>query len=146
MNTEIILLNRFNWENYLSIEITQSQKEFCPSVLYSLAQAFFENAFAYGINHQGSPAGFILCLESSNFYWISRFMIDFRFQNKGIGKAALWILLRQINQKSGGKEVRTSFNPQNLPAYNLFSNAGFIPLNTTLGEETVAIWNQRFLE
>ncbi|MBX7240658.1 MAG: GNAT family N-acetyltransferase [Bacteroidia bacterium] len=143
METSLILLNRFNWENYLSVEISPEQGKFCPSFLYSLAQAYFENIVAFGINYNDAPAGFIMYGDFTGIYWINRLAVDFRFQRKGIARNALKLLLEHLSRKSSDKEIRTSFSVENIAAQKLFFSLGFEPVNTELGEEIVAVWNPK---
>ena len=141
METVLIPLNRFNWENYLKIEISPQQQQFCPSVLYSLAQAYFENITAFGINFDEKPVGFITYANFSGIFWISRVMIDIRHQQKGIARAALVSLIDSLFRKAPNTEIRTSFSPENKAARNLFQSLGFEPINKEMKEEIVAVWN-----
>lgn len=131
-------LNRFNWESYLTIQVQSTQENFVPSVLYSLAQAKFENLFPLGITLDNEIVGFLMYGNFSGIFWINRILIDKKFQRKGIGKAALRQLIAQFRQNPQCKEIRTSFVAENIAARKLFTDLGFIPINEDMEGEIVA--------
>lgn len=131
-------LNRFNWESYLTIQVQSTQENFVPSVLYSLAQAKFENLFPLGITLDNEIVGFLMYGNFSGIFWINRILIDKKFQRKGIGKAALRQLIAQFRQNPQCKEIRTSFVAENIAARTLFTDLGFIPINEDMEGEIVA--------
>lgn len=131
-------LNRFNWESYLAIQIHAAQENFVPSVLFSLAQAKFENLFPLGIHLDNQIVGFVMYGNFSGIFWINRILIDKRFQRKGIGKNALRQLIAQFRQNPQCKEIRTSFVAENIAARKLFTDLGFIPINEEMEGEIVA--------
>lgn len=143
MDISLIALNRFNWENYLTVESSAEQHKFCPSFLYSLAQAYFENMVVFGINYEEVPAGFVMYGEFTGMYWINRLIVDYRLQRRGIAQKSLELLLEHLSKKLPLREIRTSFSSDNIAAQKLFYGLGFEPVNSVLGEEIVAIWNQK---
>jgi hypothetical protein len=74
------VLNRFNWDQVLSVEIKPEQLAFVPSVLYSLAQAAFENQDAWGVRLEDEMVGLILVGKVGSMSWISRIYIDQEYQ------------------------------------------------------------------
>jgi len=131
-------LNRFNWESYLEIQIHAAQENFVPSILFSLAQAKFENLFPLGIKLDNQIVGFVMYGNFSGIFWINRIIIDKRFQRKGIAKAALRQLITQFHQNPQCKEIRTSFIVENIAARKLFTELGFSPINEGVDGEIIA--------
>ena len=131
-------LNRFNWESYLEIQIHSAQENFVPSILFSLAQAKFENLFPLGIQLDNQIVGFLMYGNFSGIFWINRIIIDKQFQGKGIGKAAIRQLISQFHQNPQCKEIRTSFVVENIAARKLFTEIGFIPINEEMEGEIIA--------
>jgi diamine N-acetyltransferase len=131
-------LNRFNWESYLEIQIHAAQENFVPSILFSLAQAKFENLFPLGIQLDNQIVGFVMYGNFSGIFWINRIIIDKRFQRKGIGKDAIRQLIAQFHQNPQCKEIRTSFIAENIAARKLFTELGFSPINEGTDGEIIA--------
>lgn len=138
---QIIPLNRWNWEEYLSIKVESSQESFLPSVLFSIAQSKFENLIPCGINQDDKAVGFIMYGDLGGIIWINRIMIDVAFQRKGIAKQSLLLLINQIRTNYFSKtEIRTSYSRKNLAAKALFESLGFEAINDVLVEEIVATY------
>ncbi len=135
---QIVPLDRFNWERCLEIEMKPEQRAYIPSILYSLAQARFENLNPYGVMHKGSMVGFMMYGNFSGICWISRIIIDQSYQEKGIGRAALMQLLEMLKNKSRCREIRTSYTEDNHTADAFFKALGFEPLPDAMGGEVVA--------
>lgn len=137
----IIPLNRWNWEEYLSIKVENSQEKFLPSVLFSIAQSKFENLIPCGINQDDKAVGFIMYGDLGGIIWINRIMIDLAFQRKGIAKQSLLLLINQIRTSYFSQmEIRTSYSRKNLAAKALFEALGFEAINDELVDEIVAIY------
>lgn len=135
---QIIPLDRYNWELCLEIEMEPEQRAFIPSVLYSLAQAKFEQLVPYGIMHHGKMVGFIMYGNFAGICWISRVIIDKDYQNQGIGRTAVRQLIEVMQGKISCKEIRTSYQADNHAAATFFAKLGFQPLPKVLGDEVVA--------
>ncbi len=134
----IIPLDRYNWELSLKIRLSPIQEEFTPSVLYSLAQAKFEDLSPYGILYGDDMVGFIMYGEFGGICWISRIMIDEHYQRMGIGKSAMRQLLEMLGKNIRCKEIRTSFSIRNTIAKEFFTSLGFKIIDEPIGEEVVA--------
>jgi diamine N-acetyltransferase len=135
---ELVLLDRFNWEACLSIQLTSEQESFVPPVLYSLAQAKFESLTAYGVQYGGEMVGFLMSGQFAGICWLSRVLIDKGHQGQGLGSMAVRQWLRREGQNPHCREVRTSYAVENYAAANFFNKLGFSPLPDSLEEEIVA--------
>lgn len=60
----------------------------------------------------------------NSFYFITRMMIDYRHQGKGYGKAAMLLVIEELN-KMGTHEIYTSFVSTNEGAKKLYTSIGF---------------------
>lgn len=136
--TTIIPLDRYNWELCLNISLTVEQEVYTPSVLYSLAQARFEDLHPYGILADENMVGFIMYGSFGGICWISRVIIDHEYQGQGIGTKAVGELIRILEGKMECKEIRTSYSVKNLVAANFFDKLGFVPINENMDQEIVA--------
>ncbi len=142
-SVRIVPLDRFNWETVLGIQIQPAQEVYLPSILYSLAQAKFENLFPYGIEFEGRMVGFMMYGSFQGICWINRVVIDEAYQGRRIGTQAMRLLLSYLRTKPGCHEIRTSFAPSNEGAKRFFLNLGFVPITPEWEEEWVAVWTEK---
>ena len=135
--TRIIPLDRYNWESCLKVKLTPEQESYLPSVLYSLAQAKFENLNPLGIVYKDQMVGFLMYGIFGGICWINRIMIDQDYQRLGIGSNALRQLIYELRQKYHCREIRASYAKNNHSANLFFAQMGFQPINEALDDETV---------
>jgi diamine N-acetyltransferase len=135
--TQIVPLDRYNWEQCLAITLTPEQEGHIPPVLYSLAQAKFEDLKSFGIVRQERMVGLLMYGEFGGICWISRVMIDQGSQRQGIGRAAVSQLLQQLRRNISCREIRSSYATDNYPAAQFFATLGFVPLDAQLNDEVV---------
>jgi GNAT superfamily N-acetyltransferase len=143
-NNNIITLRQItaeNWERAIQLKVSEEQKNFVASNLYSIAQVQFLPDFkAMGVYVEEELVGFALygIDPDDGNYWIYRLMIDEKSQGKGYGKAALTEVLKDI--KSGNSTsiplVMIGYEPDNLLAKRLYENAGFV-------ETEIASWGEQ---
>lgn len=76
----------------------------------------------------GKMAGYAMHGESKDGYvWLDRFMTDRRFQNRGIGKAALSLIIEKLKKLyPDRKKILLSVVPENRKAIKLYEKAGFV--------------------
>ncbi|MEM6764839.1 MAG: GNAT family N-acetyltransferase [Bacteroidota bacterium] len=137
--SHIVPLDRYNWELCLDIKLTVQQESFVPSVLYSLAQARFEQLVPFGVMYQERMVGFLMYGEFAGICWISRILIDKDFQRMGIGARAVQELIRLLQKNIRCKEIRTSYDIHNTQAKLFFYSLGFEPTEAPTGSEEIAV-------
>ncbi|MEM6263540.1 MAG: GNAT family N-acetyltransferase [Bacteroidota bacterium] len=141
----LVPLDRYNWEQVLEVKITPEQERFTPSILYSLAQARFENLQAFGVEYADQIVGMVMYGEFSGLCWISRVFIDHEFQRKGIGSKAVKLLVEQLQGSIRCKEIRSSYDPLNLAAAGLYKSLGFQEMENGLEDEVVVKYVKSFV-
>ncbi|MDX2248904.1 MAG: GNAT family N-acetyltransferase [Bacteroidia bacterium] len=134
----IIPLDRYNWELCLDIQMEPDQEQFIPSVIYSIAQAKFEDLHPYGILYGSKIVGFLMYGSFGGICWINRIIIDKEYQGQGIGKSAIRELLMLLRGKIACREIRTSYSAENYVADHFFRSLGFHPINEDMSHEIVA--------
>ncbi|MEM6628481.1 MAG: GNAT family N-acetyltransferase [Bacteroidota bacterium] len=139
----IVPLDRYNWEQCIHIEALPEQRNYIPSVLFSLAQAKFENLHPFGIQVEGEMVGFMMYGEFSGICWINRVIVDAKHHRKGIGRAAVQQLIERLRTNIHCKEIRASFSKENHIAREFFQAAGFTPLSDALPDEEVVVYEER---
>ena len=153
----MIHLEKINWDNYgkvLKLKVNKDQENFVATNKTSLIQAFIELSsgipvYAFAIMDNKKVVGFMQLMydndwtgyeredwiksdeykkyEGKNYYYIWRFMIDKKYQNKGFGKEAFKQTLDFIKTfPSGNAEyVLLSYEPSNEIGKRLYSSFGF---------------------
>ena len=71
------------------------------------------------------PVGFVMLEIEDDEYYLSRFMIDHRFQGKGFGKRALELVLEFV-RSNGATEMTLSYEPGKGNPSGFYSKLGFI--------------------
>ncbi len=64
-------------------------------------------------------------LEYENRVWLDRFMIDYRSQNKGYGRASLDFLINSLIKEYNCNEIYLSIYEENSYAIKLYKSVGF---------------------
>lgn len=129
MNISLKKITPENFEDIIKIKVSDKQKEFVSSVLYSLAQAYVyrENAFPFSIYKDDIPIGFIMFgfYEQRKQYTLWKFLVDKEYQHKGYGKAALLIGIECMKSEYGVREMYTGVSLNNTVAEQLYKSVGF---------------------
>jgi len=117
-----------NFRACLTLSVAEGQKDFVASNMYSLAEAKADavsNPLA--IYADDELVGFVMydyAPDESRGY-ISRLMVDARFQGHGYGRAAMTEVIARLMREPGIREIRTSFHPDNQVADALYAGLGF---------------------
>lgn len=125
MSLRIEPVNRFNWEQCAQLSLAEEQLKFIPSNLYTIAQSKYENLELYALYLDHTVIGMAAIGFFAKVYWISRIMIDRKFQQLGYGSSFLRLLLELIAQDRKSHEIRSAIHPDNIFAQKLFQNQGF---------------------
>ncbi|WP_106768725.1 GNAT family N-acetyltransferase [Paenibacillus faecalis] len=123
-NWEKVILLTTNKDNQLTLD-----EEFVASNAYSFAQSFFEGSWTIkAIEHTGELIGFAMYgfSEESNSYELCRFMIDIKFQGNGYGKQALSLIIEEMKNQFGCKEIYLSIVAENTKGKHVYESFGFI--------------------
>jgi len=138
--TQIIPLDRYNWELCLDIKLNPEQSAFLPPVLYSLAQAKFENLTPYGIVKDEKMVGFLMYGEFGDICWVNRILMDKDYQGMGIGSKALGLLLDKLRLNYRCREIRTTYSADNEAAAAFFAGMGFVANGEPINNEIIAVF------
>ena len=121
-----------NWEEVAELTSEPNGKaalyeEFVAGNAYSMLQAFFEkNWTTRALEQEGKLVGFAMFGKGQqDFTEICRLMIDRRFQNKGLGRQALLLIIEEMKKDPCLKEIYISAEPQNKRAIHLYKSFGF---------------------
>ncbi|MCC5801237.1 GNAT family N-acetyltransferase [Rossellomorea vietnamensis] len=128
MNLSLKKISTENWEECITLSVSENQKGFVADNAYSLLQSkFVQDQYPLAIYDGADMVGFVMygTDPETNRMEMSRLMIDQKHQGKGYGKAATQLLLEQLEHTYGRLELFTSAEPENVSAIRLYENLGF---------------------
>ena len=153
----MIHLEKVNWDNYedvLNLNVRKEQENFVASNDTSLIHAFLASSdgdpvFAFAIYNDDAVVGFILLgydddwtgyehdawlksdvykkWEGRKYYYVWRFMVDEKYQNKGYGREALEKAIAFLKTRPCGdaRYIILSYERENTVAKKLYASLGF---------------------
>ena len=137
---EIVEITKSNWQECISLSVSDEQKGFIASNVYSLAESKFEpEMHPIGFKKDDSLIGFAMFgyETDENRAWIIRFMIDEKYQNKGLGKEALSQLIKLLSSKYVILSIRLCVEPENIMAIKFYEKFGFSSTGEKWGNELI---------
>lgn len=71
--------------------------------------------------------------------WLTRFMIDRRYQGRGLGRQTMLMLMDRIRRENKGRRTTLglSYEPENLVGARLYESLGFRPTGKVEGGQVV---------
>lgn len=136
---ELREITKENYEECLSLNVAESQKYFVSSNAYSLAQAwvYHDTAFPFAVYADNTMVGFIMLsyYEAEDCYTLWKFMIDWKYQNKGYGRKALKLGIDYLADRFKTEEIYTANYSSNDAARNLYRSFGFCETGEAVGND-----------
>lgn len=128
MNIKFKEIDITNYQKCIDLKLSEEQNKFVAPNMFSLVQAAYEpNLYPVGIYNDNIMIGFILYdfdIELKGWS-MSRFMVDVKYQNQGMGKVALQKFMKCILSKYGHIQLYTSAEVDNSVAIALYAKLGF---------------------
>lgn len=134
MNLELRAIDDTNRDAVASLEVTDHQKQYIASNNRSLETAakeeYREIARPFALYADGKVIGFTMFAfeltssDPSDRYWLWRFMIDRRWQDKGYGSAALEKIIDYF-RSHGADHILLSTKEANTAALSLYRKYHF---------------------
>lgn len=126
---ELKAITKDNFEDVISLKVSEHQQAFVSSTAHSLAQAYVyrDTAFPFAIYADDTLVGFIMLgfYEEKKQYTLWKFLIDNKYQNHGYGKEALKMGIEYLITTFGAKEIYVGVSSENDIAKQLYSSVGF---------------------
>ncbi|MCG3086483.1 GNAT family N-acetyltransferase [Sporosarcina cyprini] len=124
---ELRTINEDNYQECLSLNITDANVDFIDPVAWSLAEAwvFGDDARPFAIYTDNEMVGYVSMLIVENNPQIVNFMIDSRFQKRGYGTAAAKLCIEYLCKEHNASRISLPVNLGNIPAQKFWSNLGF---------------------
>jgi len=138
-----VTLREITMENFaecIRLDVGPEQRDFVASNVYSLAEAKVDGVSnPLAIYAEEQMVGFIMYdfepKEARGY--ITRLMIDTRFQKNGHGRAAMQQVIDRLRGNPVCAEIQTSYAPENTVAARLYADLGFRQTGETIDGETV---------
>jgi [ribosomal protein S5]-alanine N-acetyltransferase len=128
MTISLRKINQDNWKECIYLQVGDDQKSFVATNVFSLAEVSFYSTYeALAIYHDDVMVGFLLYGRDpgDGKYWITRVMIDKKYQHSGYGKTAMLQLIELLKKKNDCNAIYISHEPQNVIADKMYSSLGF---------------------
>ncbi len=149
MDTQLVTLREITAETVIAVvklSVAEHQKGFVATNAVSLAQALFAPEAWYRAIYCGDqPAGFVMLEDQSLLspppappeVGVWRFMVDARFQGRGIGRAALLQVIEHVRAKGVFKALELSYVPGPGCPEPFYKGLGFRDTGRMDGDEVV---------
>ncbi|HAH18750.1 MAG TPA: N-acetyltransferase [Eubacterium sp.] len=119
-----------NLDDVLALSVNDNQKGYVSTTAESLAQAYVykDTAYPFAIYEDSELVGFIMMgyYETKEYYTLWKFMIDYKFQNKGYGRKALELGIEYVKKRFNPKAIYTGVSIGNDVAKRLYESVGFV--------------------
>ena len=152
MTLEFREVTEDNFEEFVRLEVSPDQKNSfyfkrTDPNLWSLAQMhIFKGSSILAIYADGTLVGSMFyCpdtapLGDGSRAWLTRFMIDKRYQGKGYGRNAMKMLFQRVKEENPkATRLGLSYEPENELAATLYRSLGFEPGGETMAGQVV-VW------
>ena len=125
-----VTLREITMDNFIEcikLRVGETQKDYVASNMFSLAEAKADkvsNPFAVYAGEQ--MVGFIMYDYNvgERRGYLSRLMIDARFQGNGYARVALAEVMDRLKRMPSIRDIQTSFHPENRVAEALYASFG----------------------
>lgn len=131
-----------NWYDCNNLEVYKEQEGIvAPNYNSIILSLLYENQNAKCIYEDDILIGLLLygIEEDTSKPMLLRFMIDKKFQGKGLGKKAMIELLDLIKIEYGNIKFYTTVSPQNISAKKLYESVGFEETYEIMWDENVMV-------
>ncbi len=138
-----------NWKACIALELDESQRDFVPSNLYSIAESqFYPEARPLAIFNAndemiGQMVGFVMYGRDgvSGKWKIFRLMIDRQHQGHGYGRSAMLQVMAEIKAKPDGNKILICYHQLNVVARQLYASLGFVEESVNEQRVVTARWD-----
>ncbi|OHU90809.1 MULTISPECIES: GNAT family N-acetyltransferase [Pseudoalteromonas] len=130
-------ITKDNYEAVCDLDVKKEQEELVACNMWSLVESMFNDGYVTrAIYADNEAVGFLMWVkESLHKVSIWRFMIDQNHQQKGIGRVALKLALREIRTYQDLKEIEICYMPHNPVAKDFYASFGFVEIGMDEADE-----------
>lgn len=121
-------IDQSNWYACTQLEAADEQKNTFPvPAVYWLAESAYCGFFPLAIYTGEHLAGFAVYAvdPDDGNYWIMSYLIDHRFQHRGLGRSGMVELIRYMKEKHDCEKIVLGHRPENERTSRLYTSLGF---------------------
>ena len=125
-------INEMNFMEAAALNVSESQSKFVASAPMILARAYAyrdQNAVCWGIFKDEQMVGLAMLHdmeEEPACYHLCEFLIDEKYQNRGIGQKALQLILDHCRREGTFSRVEVCVKKTDTMAIHVYQKAGFV--------------------
>lgn len=131
-------VDKDNWREVASLEVTPEQSVFVASPSYYLALCCYDIWNPLAIYADDRTVGFMMWAIDDRSCWLGGILLDYRHQGQGYGKKAVGEAVAMLGEETGSKSFALSYQPNNVVARRLYGSLNFIETGEREGDEIVA--------
>ena len=131
-----------NVKAIIDLSVSEDQTEFVAPNVVSLAQAFATTkVWVRAVYLDDEPVGFVMLSDDDEKprYYLWRFMIDARYQRKGIGRAAMGLVHDYVRTRPNGDRVYLSYVPADGGPGPFYHSLGYQDTGRQHGDELESV-------
>ena len=138
MTVALVPVTRENVRSVCDLAVREDQRGFVAPAAHTIAEAkcYEPGAFLRAIAADGEPVGVVWVQTDEPVPYIVRFMVDAGSQSRGIGRAAVALVLDEM-RAAGHRELELSYVPAEGGAEGFWLGCGFEPTGRMHGDEVL---------
>ncbi|PTL38014.1 GNAT family N-acetyltransferase [Alkalicoccus saliphilus] len=120
-----------NWREITALTPKENQERFIENNAVSILESIYETEHewrCFGLYQGKDAAGFIMIGaedKEEGWIWLDRFMLDEKFQEKGLGSSFLKTAVEYIRRNYKVREIILSVTEENKAAKTFYEKHGF---------------------
>lgn len=129
---ELVEIDESNYKEVISLNVEDKQKKFLDTATGIIARGFLyrkQNPMLLAIKRDAIIVGLVLIRDLNEYpecYDFQQLLIDAKYQNQGIGKNVVKIVLKLLEKEKRFDRIDVSIHRENIASLNLFKHNGFI--------------------
>jgi diamine N-acetyltransferase len=118
-------INRHNVRSVCELQVADDQRTLVAPASYTVAESAYEtDGFLRAVYADDAPVGVVFVGLDEATPYIVRFMVDAAHQRQGIGRAAVTLVIAEL-ERQGRRSVEVSFVPAENGAEGFWRRCGF---------------------
>lgn len=128
MNVSLQAVTKRNYQAVCKLKVKKSQRHFLSPNIQTIVESKFDKSTTTRAIYLDKKVVGLLLWEQETRKKISiwRFMIDKKYQKKGIGRIALELAIDELKQCKQTKRIQIGYSPANVVARDLYAQLGFV--------------------
>lgn len=129
-----------NFDDVIALQVREDQRDLVASNTESIAQTYVQpECIPLAIYDEETPVGFLMyCVDRDDGEcWLYRLMIGAQYQGRGLGRAAMELLLERIRRDPDRHRIFLGVDPSGVASAALYLSLGFCCNGHVFGKEHI---------